>query len=59
MIVGKALADRFGWKIGDTMPLRSSFYRKSDGSDTWDMRLAGIYEASNGDNSSLYFHYDY
>jgi putative ABC transport system permease protein len=23
------------------------------------MRLAGIYEASNGDNSSLYFHYDY
>jgi len=60
MIVGKALADRFGWKVGDTVPIRSSFYRKADGgSDTWDMRLAGIYEATNGDTSSLFFHYDY
>ena len=60
MIVGKALADRFGWKIGDTVPIRSSFYRKADGGgDTWDMRLAGIYEATNGDNQSLFFHYDY
>ena len=59
MIVGNVIAERFGWKVGDTVPVRSSFYRKSDGGDTWDMRLAGIYEASNGDNSSLYFHYDY
>jgi len=60
MIIGKALADRFGWKIGDTVPIRSSFYRKADGGgDTWDMRLAGIYEATNGDNQSLFFHYDY
>jgi putative ABC transport system permease protein len=59
MITGRAVAERFGWKVGDTIPLRSSFYRKSDGGDTWDMRLAGIYEASNGDNQSLYFHYDY
>jgi len=59
MIFGKVLADRFGWKIGDTIPVRSSFYRKEDGGSIWDMRLAGIYEATNGDNSSLYFHYDY
>jgi putative ABC transport system permease protein len=59
MIVGRVLAERFGWKVGDTIPVRSSFYRKEGGGDTWDMRLAGIYEASNGDNSSLYFHYDY
>lgn len=59
MIVGRTTAERFGWKVGDIVPLRSAFYRKSDGSDVWDMRLAGIYEAANGDNSSLYFHYDY
>jgi putative ABC transport system permease protein len=59
MIVGQALAERFGWHVGDTVPLRSSFYRKTDGGDTWDMRVAGIYDATNGDNSSLYFHYDY
>jgi putative ABC transport system permease protein len=59
MIVGKTLAERFGWKIGDVVPIRSAFYRKADGGDTWDMRLAGIYETTNGDNASLYFHYDY
>jgi putative ABC transport system permease protein len=59
MIVGRTVADRFGWKIGDTVPVRSSFFRKADGSDVWDLRLAGIYETTNGDNGSLYFHYDY
>ncbi len=58
-IVGKTLAGRFGWKVGDTVPIRSAFFRKTDGSDTWDMRLAGIYETTNGDNSSLFFHIDY
>ena len=59
MIVGRTVAERFGWNVGDTIPIRSAFYRKADGGDTWEMRLAGIYETSNGDNSSLYFHYDY
>lgn len=59
MIVGKALAERFGWHVGDIVPVRSAFYRKDDGSGVWDMRLAGIYDATNGDNTSLYFHYDY
>jgi putative ABC transport system permease protein len=58
-IVGKTLAGRFGWKVGDTVPIRSAFFRKADGGDTWDMRLAGIYETTNGDNSSLFFHIDY
>lgn len=59
MIVGRSLAERFGWKVGDTIPLRSSIYTTEDGGNVWELRLAGIYEASNGDNSSLYFHYDY
>lgn len=59
MIVGRVVAERFGWGVGDTIPVRSSFYRKNDGGDTWDIRIAGIFDASNGDNSSLYFHYGY
>jgi putative ABC transport system permease protein len=59
MIVGQATANRFGWKVGDTVPIRSAFYRKADGGDTWDMRIAGIYTATNGDSASLYFHIDY
>jgi putative ABC transport system permease protein len=60
VIVGKSLAEQFNWKVGDTVPIRSSFFRKAnDGGDTWDMRIAGIYDASNGDVTSLFFHYDY
>jgi len=59
MVAGKTLAERYGWRVGETIPVRSSFYRKRDGSDTWDLRLAGIFDSANGDNSSLYLHYDY
>jgi putative ABC transport system permease protein len=58
-IVGKTLAERFQWKVGDTIPLRSGIYTKKDGDNSWPMKIAAIYDASNGDNSGLYFHYDY
>jgi putative ABC transport system permease protein len=58
-IVGKTLAATHGWKAGDTIPLRSNFYTKADGSSVWDLEIIAVFDASNGDNSSLYFHYDY
>lgn len=59
-IVGTLVAQRFGWKVGDTIPLRSNIWtRKDGGGNTWPMKIAGIYEATNGDNQSIYFHYDY
>lgn len=58
-IVGKMVAERFGWKVGDTIPLRSNIWTKREGGNTWAMKIAGIYDASNGDNQSIYFHYEY
>lgn len=58
-IVGKVLAERFKWKVGDTIPLRSNIYTKPDGSTVWDLKISGIFDASNGDNQSLYFHHAY
>lgn len=58
-IVGPIIAERFGWKVGDTVPIRSNIYTKADGSNVWDMKIVGIYETTNGDNQSLYFQYDY
>ncbi|HLS80947.1 MAG TPA: ABC transporter permease [Steroidobacter sp.] len=58
-IVGQALMERFGWQVGDVIPLRSNIWRKQDGGNVWDLRIAGVYSAENGDNSGLYFHYDY
>jgi putative ABC transport system permease protein len=57
--VGSQLAERFGWKEGDTVPVRSNIYSKRDGSNTWDFNISAIYHLEDGDNSSFFFHYDY
>jgi putative ABC transport system permease protein len=58
-IVGIGLAEKFGWKLGQTIPMRSNIFTKKDGGNVWDLKIAGIYDASNGDNNSVYFNYDY
>jgi putative ABC transport system permease protein len=58
-IVGSGIAERFGWKVGDTIPMRSNIFTQKAGGNVWPLKIAGIYTASNGDNQSVYFHYDY
>ena len=60
-IVGRALADRYGWKVGDRIPLRSDIYAHSDGSYDWEFNVDGIYDNKDpsGDVSSVFFNYDY
>jgi putative ABC transport system permease protein len=59
-IVGRSLADRFKWKIGDHVPLVSPIWPLKGG-QAWDFEIVGIYEgAKKGtDTSGLYFRYDY
>jgi putative ABC transport system permease protein len=59
-IVGEAVAKRFGWKAGDTIPMRSNIFTQKSGGNVWDLKIAGIYKTTNNsDNQSVYFHYDY
>lgn len=60
-VVGRATAERFGWRVGDRVPLRSPLWRRADGSDLWELDLVGIYESAREgtDTSLLLFHYDY
>ncbi|HEX7012378.1 MAG TPA: ABC transporter permease [Steroidobacteraceae bacterium] len=58
-IVGSVLAERYGWKKGDTIPLRSNIWQQQDGSNVWPVKIVGIYTAENGDNQSLYLHHEY
>ncbi len=59
-VVGRALADRFGWKVGDRVPLQATIFRKADDSP-WTFTIEGIYEAGaqGADTTQLFFHYDY
>ena len=60
-IVGRATIDRFGWKIGDRIPIQGTIFRKSDGSALWEFTIRGIYEGREKgvDTSPFFFHYDY
>jgi putative ABC transport system permease protein len=60
VLIGRAYAERYKWKIGDRVPIRSNIYRKPDGSDTWELTVSGIWEAEPGvDTQTAFFHYDY
>lgn len=62
IVIGKVLAERYGWKKGDRLPIKSSIFRKQNNSDTWEFNVVAIYsvEKSAGwDNQSAMFHYDY
>ncbi len=61
-IAGRKLAERFGWKVGDRIPLKATFWRPKDGkSDTFEFDLVGLYqgEGQNVDETQLFFHYKY
>jgi len=44
-VAGKRLADRFGWKVGQKLPISSEIHPKTDGSMTWEFDLVGIIDA--------------
>jgi putative ABC transport system permease protein len=43
-IAGKLLADKYGWKVGDIIPLNSFIWTKQDGTRLWQWRLVGIFD---------------
>ena len=58
-IVGRDLAERWGWKVGDRVPLRSTLYQPNPGSG-WEFNIDGIYDAGEGvDKTQFFFQYDY
>jgi putative ABC transport system permease protein len=60
-IVGQELADRFGWKIGDRIPLKGTMWPNRSGS-AWELTVEGIYSARSVRSTStdlMFFHYAY
>ncbi len=60
-IVGRKTAERFGWKVGDTVPIISSIWIKTDGSQVWPFDIVGIFDGNKKgtDTTPLFFRYDY
>jgi putative ABC transport system permease protein len=60
-IAGRQLAERYGWKVGDKVPITATIWTRSDGSTVWDFDLVGIYDAGEKgtDTTQFFFRYDY
>jgi putative ABC transport system permease protein len=60
-IVGRRTADRFHWKIGDKVPIRSTIWSQQDKNQTWTFDIVGIYDgAKKGTDTTWFlFRYDY
>jgi putative ABC transport system permease protein len=43
-LAGRKLVERYGWKIGDIIPLNSFIWTRRDGSRLWQWRLVGIFD---------------
>jgi putative ABC transport system permease protein len=53
-VVGRKLAEQYGFRVGDSLPLRGTIY-----SGTWTFTVRGIYDGvdQGTDTSTMYFHF--
>lgn len=59
-VVGYQLADKFGWKVGDRIPLIGALFPHPSGG-AWEFELVGTYESTSAsfDNQTFMFPWDY
>jgi putative ABC transport system permease protein len=60
-VVGRSLADRFGWQVGDSVPITATIWTRQGGEQSWEFDIVGIYDgAEKGtDTTQFLFRYDY
>jgi putative ABC transport system permease protein len=61
-IVGADMAKKWGWKVGDRVPVSSNiFSQKNGGGHVWDFSIVGIFTGKAEQNGTdlMFFQYDY
>lgn len=61
MLAAEPVAEKWGWKVGDTIPLNSNIFSQLDGGRVWDFRLVGLIPTPPGSSQtgSILINYDY
>jgi putative ABC transport system permease protein len=60
-LIGRELAAKYGWQVGDRVPLSSRIWRHDDGSYEWAFDVVGIYSADRPGvpTDELWMNYEY
>ncbi len=61
MLAAQPVAERYGWKVGQHIPLNSNIFSQADGRRVWDFTLVGTIPTPPGSSQtgSVLIHYDY
>ena len=64
ILVGEAMMKRFGWKVGQKIPLQSNIFPNSDGTLNWAFDIVGTIKAKDGKGGGftdavILMHYKY
>ena len=60
-LVGEAMLKKWGWKVGDRVPIMSNIFTQRNGSRTWDFAIVGTFTGRKPqvDTNFMVFHYQY
>ena len=60
-VAPRQLADKYGWKVGDKIPIQGQIYAKRDGTRLWEFDLVGIYGGPENEPepSEFLVHYEF
>jgi len=58
-VVKASLAEQYGWKLGDIIPIQADIWPKADGSRTWEFELVGTFEEAESSRPLFLFQYQY
>jgi len=60
-IAGRGTAERFGWKVGDRIPINATIWPREGGERSWEFDLVGIYDGveKGTDTTQFLFRYDF
>ena len=54
VLVGEGLARKFGWKVGDQIPMQSTIFPDRNGSQNWPFKIAGIIRVADKKTGAFY-----
>ena len=60
-VVGDAMARKWGWKVGDHVPISSNIFSQKNGARSWDFTIVGLATAKKPqiDTNFMIFQYEY
>lgn len=61
VMVGRAVAEQYGWQLGQQIPLSSNVWRRKDGTSTWPVVIRAIYDGKDANTAagSVFLHFEY